>query len=402
MTEQALQLLLRLNLVASAAILLVLILRRPVRAAFGPFTAYALWLAVPLCVAASFLPAPPMFKHLEPVAAFTWEATRRDIEPIRQAALDVAGFLLALWVAGALATAAVFAVRQARYVRSLGRLTMTAGDRRVLRAEHADVGPVVLGTLWPRIVVPTDFETRFDAAAQTLILAHERVHLARGDAALNGLVAFLQCLAWFNPLIHLAAVRLRADQEIACDAVVISRHPRARRAYAEALLDTMLVQRTVPFGCHWPPSETAALKERLVMLNVATASWPRRAVGLGLVGLTGLACASAVWAATPGSAPRVIGEPIWLEKPTGRDLAAVYPAKALAERLSGEVTIGCRVGRDGRLADCAVRSEAPIGAGFGEATLAMSRRFRMAARSETGQPTAGARVVIPVLFRGPE
>ena len=44
------------NLVAAIAILVVIALRRPVRAAFGARLAYSLWLLVPLAALGSLLP----------------------------------------------------------------------------------------------------------------------------------------------------------------------------------------------------------------------------------------------------------------------------------------------------------------------------------------------------------
>ena len=396
MTGQALQLLLRLNLAASAAMLLVLFLRRPVRRAFGPLAAYLLWLAVPLCAGACLLPSAPLVEGLAPVMALTWGAASRSIPPIAQTSPDLAGLLLALWLAGAGATATLFSVRQGRFMRSLGRLEPIADDRHLLRGEHVGAGPVVLGSLRPRIVVPVDFEARFASDARALILAHERVHLARGDAALNGLVALLQCLAWFNPLVHLAAARLRADQEMACDAVVVSRHPTARRAYAEALLGSLMVPLTVPFGCHWPPSAARALKERLVLLNAASVGSLRRKAGIGLAALIGLGCAGAVWAAAPG--PRLIGQPVWIQRPTLKELVRSYPPGASAKGVPGKALIDCIVGRGGSLENCVSRMETPAGAGFGKTALKLSHSFRMAAKSQDGRPTAGARVRIPFSF----
>ncbi|MGD3580303.1 M56 family metallopeptidase, partial [Xanthomonas citri pv. citri] len=49
------------------------------------------------------------------------------------------------------------------------------------RAFRLDQEPVSVGLWRPRIVLPMDFDTRYSAAERTLILAHERLHLRRGD-----------------------------------------------------------------------------------------------------------------------------------------------------------------------------------------------------------------------------
>ena len=57
--EHLARLLLRLTLLASAAIIVVIALRAPVRRLAGARLAYGLWLLVPLVMAAAFAPAPP-------------------------------------------------------------------------------------------------------------------------------------------------------------------------------------------------------------------------------------------------------------------------------------------------------------------------------------------------------
>src|SRR5687767_69962 len=56
MESEALGLLVRANLAAGAAILLILALRTPVAQRFGARVAYAMWAIVPLAAAASVLP----------------------------------------------------------------------------------------------------------------------------------------------------------------------------------------------------------------------------------------------------------------------------------------------------------------------------------------------------------
>ncbi|MGZ5987292.1 MAG: M56 family metallopeptidase, partial [Caulobacteraceae bacterium] len=313
MSAAVLLALLHANLAGSAAILLVLLLRRPVRLRFGPMAAYGLWLAAPLCVAASLLPAHAPAEALAPAVTLVASAAGL-IAPLARRAPGLLPALAMVWGLGVLATAGLFARRQTAFVRLLGRLEPLDGAPGVLRGQHTGAGPFVLGSLRPKIVTPADFETRFQGEARRLVLAHEGVHLVRGDAAINGLVTALQCLAWFNPLTHVAARLLRVDQEIACDAAVIARHPEARRLYAETLLDAALMPRLVPFGCHWPAAGPHSLKERLTMLNLVPASPLRRKLGLALAGVVALAGASAVWAANPAPPP-VIGKPDWIEKP---------------------------------------------------------------------------------------
>ena len=393
MSTMILSALLRANLAGSTAILLILLLRRPMRSRFGPLASYLLWLAAPVCVLVSLLPLHAPVSVLAPAITLVASTTR----VVANRAYGAADLLAGLWIAGAIATTGLFARHQARFMRLLGPLKPVTGAPGILRGEHRGSGPFVLGSLRPRIVTPADFEARFDSEARALVLAHEGVHLARGDAAINGLVAAIQCLAWFNPLVHLAARQLRVDQEIACDAAVVARHPAARRLYAETLLGAALTPMSIPFGCHWPATGAHALKERLTMLNVVPVSSARRKLGLGLAGIIALAGAGAVWAANPPSGS-LVERPTWVEKPTLQDLVAVYPKAAEKADVTGMVMMACGVRQDGRLHACAIRQETPAGHGFGRAALKLSPRFRMEASQPDGRPTGGMEVTIPIKF----
>ena len=312
MAADLISLLVRANLALGAAVLLALILRRPVRGLFGARAAYALWLVAPLAVLAVLLPArtvqvqapasPPAAVEAQAQARPTTEVgtpatvashtTTRP--PARPFPLNAA--LLAAWALVALSAIGVQAERQRRFVRSLGRLR---GEADLFHAERPGVGPAVIGALAPKLVLPADFAVRFTLEEQALILAHERSHLSTGDAQINALATALQCVFWFNPLVHLGANRLRIDQEIACDAAVLTRFPVARRAYGEAMLKTQLAPFAPPLGCHWPALANKQLKERFVMLKEHRQGRARRLAGGAAVAALGLAAGFAVWAAQP-------------------------------------------------------------------------------------------------------
>jgi TonB family protein len=401
MSGAVLSLLGRGQLALTIGLLLVLVLRRPVRQAFGPAAAYLLWLAVPLCLLAGLLPAAAPTGAMAPVVSLFADAAWRA-RPIARQARQASDLLLALWATGAVGAAALFALRQARFVRGLGRLVPSPSDPALLLGQHTGAGPLLLGALRPRIVAPADFDARFEGAARELVLAHERVHLARGDALVNALVVVARCLAWFNPLAHLAARRLRMDQEIACDAVVVERHPDARRLYAEALLSSALTPVSPPFGCYWPAVGPHPLKERLMMLQITSTTPYRKALGAVLVGAVGLTAAGAVWAAIPPKP--TVAAPVWIQRPGGEDIARYYPKAAITAGVgAAKVVIDCGITGEGRLDNCRVRQEEPAQYGFGEATIQLASHFRMAPNDLDGKPTAGGTVRIPVKFvRAPD
>ncbi|ODT87150.1 TonB family protein [Phenylobacterium sp. SCN 70-31] len=396
MSADALALLARANIVGAVAVLLVLGLGAPVRRAFGSQVAYALWLLVPAAAFAALLPRPEAATILSPVVLAASEAASRDIATTADRSADM---LFAGWLLGAGGLAAVFVAQQTRYVAGLGRLTPAGPGH--FRSDRLDAGPAVIGALRPRIVTPADFDVRFDAREREVVLAHEAAHLARGDALANLAVAAALCLCWFNPLAHVAARRFRMDQELACDADVLARFPTARRAYAAALLKTQLTTQPLPLGCHWPSAAEHPLKERIAMLTLPQPGHRTRAIGLGVAGLAALAAGAAAWAAQPPSPPVLVAAPNWIQRPDAKDIARVYPRKALAQRLAGRAVVTCRVAGDGRLERCSVTMESPVDAGFGPAALDLTDRFRMDAVGRDGQPTAGGEVRIPIIFMAP-
>jgi TonB family protein len=431
--------LLKANLAAAVAIVVVLLARRAVRARFGARAAYALW-AAPLIAGVAILmphparqaPMPPMMAQAVAVAdVFDATATLAELAPAKRGP-DAAEIAFGLWLVGALTAAGLLAFHQARFLASLGRVSRGSG--RLRRAERPGVGPALVGAIRPWIVTPADFEARFGEGERTLILAHEETHLARGDAAANALACALQAACWFNPLAHVAARAMRIDQELACDAAVIERFPERRRAYAELLLKTQIAAQPLPLGCHWPAHAEHPLKERIHMLKSPLPGRPMRAAGLVIAssliaGLGGLA-----WAAQPGqeagptagvgpgpaeraeaerefrdSPPsmRVLCKPrpdrtvsndcttitksSWAALPTKADLMALYPAQARKDGVEARVALLCDVAESGRIGECAVvgvegvRDGKPADAsryGFDRAALKAVRYFE-------AQPQAG-------------
>ena len=94
-------------------------------------------------------------------------------------------------------------------------------------------------------------------------------------------------------------------------------------------------------------------------------------------------------AAPPAAA--VLTNVVWLEQPDAQDFARLYPDRAQQENVSGRATLECIVAGDGRLS-CTITSEDPSGYGFGDATLSISREFRLAPETSDGQPTSGGRI----------
>jgi bla regulator protein BlaR1 len=283
MASSLLELLARMAVSGSAAIVLVMLLRRPLRRFAGAAAAYQCWLVVALAMLAAALPAlrapPAIVLALAPALHAPQLAAT-----VAQAGSGWAGCALLAWACGALGAAGLLARGQRDFVRGLGVLEQRDG---IHFAAHTGQGPALLGLWRPRIVVPADFASRYSPGEQALIIAHESCHRARRDPAANAVLALLQCVFWFNPLIHIAASRCRFDQELACDAAVMARHGAQRQAYAAAMLKTQAGGATALATCHW--QSTHPLKERIMQLKQTTPGAPRRRAGRLLIAILGCA-----------------------------------------------------------------------------------------------------------------
>lgn len=288
--------LLRVLLASLLASALMLLLRRPLRQCCGAGAAYAAWAIVPASMGAALLPHGASSLQL----ALALPAAPAALQAAGASAVAAArpwqAWLGAAWLAGACTLAAWLAWQQWRYLRPLRRRTAPAGAR-VLRSGAADSGPVLLGVWRPRLVLPADFRRRYGKDERRLVLAHERIHAIRGDLWANAGCALLQCLAWCNPLIHLAAARFRLDQELACDETVLRRHGQAA-TYARALLKTQLAAQGIPLACQWQAAHP--LKERIVNLK-SSITPAQRLAGRLAAGALLAACSLASWAAQPAA-----------------------------------------------------------------------------------------------------
>lgn len=105
---------------------------------------------------------------------------------------------------------------------------------RLLRSEGAQVA-FTTGLLRPVVVLPTGC-VDWAPERRRAVLMHELAHVRRGDLATHLLGRAACALHWYNPLAWLAAKRLRAESERACDDLVLTLGTRASE-YAGHLLD---------------------------------------------------------------------------------------------------------------------------------------------------------------------
>jgi len=285
-------------LATSELILVVLILREPVRRLFGSRVAYGLWL-IPL--ARLFMPTLTETVERSVPAATPFPLVAS--EPVWMAHVAVppptlferAGgwpsLLLVIWLGGA---AGLFLSRMIAFYRDRGAmLRSSTGESRigaVRLVRTPDISsPVALGILRPIIAVPSDFRCLYDQRERRLVLEHELAHHASGDLVANLFAFVLLCLQWFNPLAWVAHAAFRFDQEAACDARVLDKAAAIDRAsyaraiaiaasgrallFASALDRPTSLQRRLKSMLH-SPSPARRVAGRLLIVSAAAAALP--------------------------------------------------------------------------------------------------------------------------------
>ncbi len=85
--------------------------------------------------------------------------------------------------------------------------------------------PIAAGLRVPVVILPTAILERLPAHDISLIIAHERAHIARHDISVNLVQRMLEALLVFNPWIYVIGYHLVKEREAACDdAAVVQAH----------------------------------------------------------------------------------------------------------------------------------------------------------------------------------
>ncbi len=159
-----------------------------------------------------------------------------------------------LWLAGALplagrvaATSFRFhaALRRSRPVRDAGTLAALQECCRRLNVRRTPAvvetecvsSPALAGLVRPQLLLPAGLPSRFSIDELRHVLLHELAHLKRRDLALNWLATALQVLHWFNPAVWVAFRRMRADRELAADALALTAlGQRQAQSYGQTII----------------------------------------------------------------------------------------------------------------------------------------------------------------------
>jgi beta-lactamase regulating signal transducer with metallopeptidase domain len=208
-----------------------------------------------------------------------------------------------VWVAGVCLLALRLIASSLRFYSSLARHIPVADTRvlaileecqrligvtqRVTLIETDGVtSPAVCGIWNKRLLLPDGIFERFSPEELRHIFLHELAHIKRRDLEINWLAALLQMAHWFNPVLWFAFARMKADRELATDALVLARVGAVENVpYGETILKALenMVRPVFPPGLVGIAESKASLKERLRAIARCGAAKPWRWLAAGIL-----------------------------------------------------------------------------------------------------------------------
>lgn len=132
-------------------------------------------------------------------------------------------------------------IKDAELQTRVAHLCQRLGFRRAVRlvVTTQPVGPAVFGLFRPTVVVPQFITNRKGAEQMEPILAHELIHIRRGDLWVGLLRHTVRSLWWFHPLVWKASSATRRGAECCCDEEVIATLGISPGDYARELLSVL-------------------------------------------------------------------------------------------------------------------------------------------------------------------
>lgn len=94
---------------------------------------------------------------------------------------------------------------------------------------------------------------------------------------------------------------------------------------------------------------------------------------------------------------QVVGKPRWVAVPSSEALSASFPKGSTATGVV-RVVMQCRIEQGGSISGCKVETEEPAGQGFGQSTLQVADKMRVATWTMEGLPAVGGLVNIPLRY----
>lgn len=131
--------------------------------------------------------------------------------------------------------------------RTLVRLEQVLGIRRAVTVmlTGCPVGPAVSGTRHPEIYLPRALADSLSGERLEALLAHELIHVRRGDIWIARLQLLAQAAWWFHPAVWWMNRQIDRHRERCCDEEVLASLNGDRATYARCLVDVLTAQQVL-------------------------------------------------------------------------------------------------------------------------------------------------------------
>jgi len=148
-----------------------------------------------------------------------------------------------------------------------GEIAGDYGIRRVVEVRVAETCAVAMtwGVWRPVVMLPAD-ALSWGEERLALVLRHELAHVRRADGFVRLCVQVVSACYWMNPLVWVAARRLRLAQEQACDDRVLLGGVTADVYAMELVAVTRGLMRGGGFGAGVPMAEQSSLESRILSI----------------------------------------------------------------------------------------------------------------------------------------
>jgi beta-lactamase regulating signal transducer with metallopeptidase domain len=152
-------------------------------------------------------------------------------------AVMVARTILLVWGAGRLRRTSVLCDDDGiqAVLKELRETLGITGEVALRMSDRID-GPLVMGALWPMVLLPAYVMTGVPPEHLRAALAHELAHIRRYDYLVNLVQLLAESLLFFNPAVWWISRQIRIEREACCDALAI-RCSGGATGYARALAD---------------------------------------------------------------------------------------------------------------------------------------------------------------------
>lgn len=268
---------LNMSITASVVILVILVLRIPLKK-FSKVFSYLLWLPVllRLVIPFSFESKLSLLRLLGgnvkagtgavELSGWGYMGSRVDLLPARAAAAGTIannsaatdltaaaqgsgslhtamGIAAVIWLIGMIALLLYSVIVYIKIKRDIK--TATFVKENLFETDRIS-SPFVLGFIKPKIFIPVGI----DSSELVYILAHEQTHINRLDYRIKPIAFLVLIVHWFNPLVWLSFVLMGRDMEMSCDESVIKRMGADIRCnYSNSLLSLSVRKNSlIPVG----------------------------------------------------------------------------------------------------------------------------------------------------------